>query len=146
LNLSSTTQANRQWSSTQTELQQTIQRNTFGLSVPLRQAMEIKLVNQVSFVPRTIGERADGRTSVTPYSPFLRLEHYPSADPTMSLWRSCRETTRVWMLEISWVPRGLLRRCWMLIASWRRAGGYKRVGSVEVGYEYQLDQRGRNTV
>jgi hypothetical protein len=142
LNLSSTTQANRQWSSTQTELQQTIQRNTFGLSVPLRQAMEIKLVNQVSFVPRTIGERADGRTSVTPYSPSPHLAHYPSVDPTTSLWRSYRETTRVWMLEISWVPRGLLRRYWTLIALWRRAGGYKHIrepelARLEVGHENQ---------
>ena len=63
--------------------------------------------------PGSKTERADGRTSVTPYSPFQHLAHYPSVDPIMSLWRSYRETTRAWMLEISWVQRGLLRRYWM---------------------------------
>lgn len=37
-----------QWASTQQQLQQTIQRNTFGLSVPLRQAMDLKIVSDVS--------------------------------------------------------------------------------------------------
>ncbi len=37
-----------QWSSTQNQLQQTLQRNTFGMSVPLRQAMEMKIVSEVS--------------------------------------------------------------------------------------------------
>lgn len=36
-----------QWQSTQQQLQQTIARNNFGLSVPLRQAMELKIVNEV---------------------------------------------------------------------------------------------------
>jgi len=33
------------WASTQQELRQTIERNTFGLAVPLRQAMEQKIVS-----------------------------------------------------------------------------------------------------
>ena len=37
-----------QWQSTQLELRQTVQRNNFGVSVPLRQSMEMKLVGKVS--------------------------------------------------------------------------------------------------
>ncbi|KAK8858732.1 hypothetical protein IAR55_002961 [Kwoniella newhampshirensis] len=34
------------WATTQQQLQQNMQRNTFGLAVPLRQAMELKLVSE----------------------------------------------------------------------------------------------------
>ncbi|OXC66759.1 hypothetical protein AYX13_04629 [Cryptococcus neoformans] len=34
------------WSQTQTQLQQNIQRSTFGLAIPMKQAMEIKLVSE----------------------------------------------------------------------------------------------------
>ncbi|KAK4684975.1 proteasome maturation protein, partial [Tremellales sp. Uapishka_1] len=34
------------WTTTQQQLQQTIQRNTFGLSLPMREAMEVKLVSE----------------------------------------------------------------------------------------------------
>ncbi|WVF68983.1 hypothetical protein IAT40_003757 [Kwoniella sp. CBS 6097] len=34
------------WTQTQQQLQQNLQRNTFGLAVPLRQAMEVKLVSE----------------------------------------------------------------------------------------------------
>ncbi|WVR06500.1 hypothetical protein IAU60_003531 [Kwoniella sp. DSM 27419] len=34
------------WSETQQQLQQNMQRSTFGLAVPLRQAMELKLVSE----------------------------------------------------------------------------------------------------
>ncbi|WWD18627.1 hypothetical protein CI109_103080 [Kwoniella shandongensis] len=34
------------WATTQQQLQQNLQRNTFGLAVPLRQAMELKLVSE----------------------------------------------------------------------------------------------------
>lgn len=37
-----------QWSSTQAQLQQALQRDTFGLSVPLRISMEKKIVQEVS--------------------------------------------------------------------------------------------------
>lgn len=55
------------------------------------------------------------RTSVIPFYLSLRLARYLSVDLIMSLWRFCRVMTRVWMLEISWVPRDLLRRSLMLI-------------------------------
>ncbi|CAD6582224.1 MAG: hypothetical protein TREMPRED_003240 [Tremellales sp. Tagirdzhanova-0007] len=34
------------WATTQSQLQQTLQRDMFGLSVPLRQAMELKIVSE----------------------------------------------------------------------------------------------------
>ncbi|RSH90963.1 hypothetical protein EHS25_010139 [Saitozyma podzolica] len=39
------------WSSTQQQLQQTLQRNTFGLSVPLRQAMDLKAASESAHHP-----------------------------------------------------------------------------------------------
>ena len=36
-----------QWNSTQLQMQQTMQRNTFGIALPLRQAMEMKIVSEV---------------------------------------------------------------------------------------------------
>jgi hypothetical protein len=77
-----------------------------------------------------------GRTSVIPFFLFLLSAHYPLVDPITSHWRSCRETTRVWMLGISWVPKDLLRRFWTSIVSWRRAGGYRGVSTkYRAGYE-----------
>ncbi|WVQ83057.1 hypothetical protein IAT38_005195 [Cryptococcus sp. DSM 104549] len=41
----------QKWSDTQLQLQQTLQRNTFGLSVPMKQAMEVKLVSKTLHNP-----------------------------------------------------------------------------------------------
>ncbi|ORY25944.1 putative chaperone [Naematelia encephala] len=48
------------WSSTQQKLQQTMQRNTFGLAVPLRQAMEEKIVRESPHHPLLLASTPSG--------------------------------------------------------------------------------------
>ncbi|WVO18126.1 hypothetical protein L204_105828 [Cryptococcus depauperatus] len=59
----------KRWNQTRAELQQSLQRNTFGLAVPMKQAMEIKLVQKV------------GSVKQTSFDP-VQSPHNPLLDPT----------------------------------------------------------------
>lgn len=67
MRLDKTTALTLQWNATQEELQANMQRNTFGMGVPLRIAMEKKIVSEVSI---NIGE-VDRLTRQSLHHPLL---------------------------------------------------------------------------
>ncbi|CAK9780499.1 unnamed protein product [Cutaneotrichosporon oleaginosum] len=49
-----------QWAQTQAQLRQTLQRQTFGMSVPLRQAMEVKIAKEELHHPALLSATPSG--------------------------------------------------------------------------------------
>nr|ODN89825.1 proteasome maturation protein [Cryptococcus depauperatus CBS 7855] len=68
----------KRWNQTRAELQQSLQRNTFGLAVPMKQAMEIKLVQKSPHNPLLDPTPLGG-------SPNLALEILQGKDETLEV-------------------------------------------------------------
>nr|ODN85366.1 proteasome maturation protein [Cryptococcus depauperatus CBS 7841] len=68
----------KRWNQTRAELQQSLQRNTFGLAVPMKQAMEIKLVQESPHNPLLDPTPLGG-------SPNLALEILQGKDETLEV-------------------------------------------------------------